>query len=170
MKEKNIEYLIKDENNTLINSINKEIKTSIFQKRHNLSGEISDKGGINIFKTFTVITDIQPNHNPIIKLNLKTVHYDNDPNNRKLILSRVKEGIFGNAFLIFLIFTLLTLTIAIYQIIEYGFNEKMEFLTMPIIGTLFYVVFELISDFVIYNLVKKVENIMTDLRIEYQKL
>ncbi|SDY07739.1 hypothetical protein SAMN05444411_1204 [Lutibacter oricola] len=170
MKEKKIEYLIKDENNSLINSINEEIKTSIFQKRNNLSGEISDKGGLNIFKTFTFITDVQPNHNPIVKLNLKTVRYDNDLTNRKLILSKVKEGIFGNTFLIFIIFILLTLSIAIYQIIEYGFNEKMEFLTMPIAGGLFYIVYELISDFVISNLVKKVENIMTDLGIEYKKL
>jgi hypothetical protein len=170
LKEKKIEYLIKDENNSLINSINEEIKNSIFQKRNNLSGEISDKGGINIFKTFTFITDVQPNHNPIVKLNLKTVRYDNDLTNRKLILSKVKVGMFGNAFLIFIIFTLLTLGIAIYQIIEYGFNEKMEFLTMPIVGGLFYVVYELISDFAIFSLVKKVEHIMTSLRIEYKKL
>jgi len=170
LKEKNIEYLIKDVENTLINSINKEIKANIFQKRNNLSGEISDTGGINIYKTFALITDIQPNHNPIVKLNLRTVRYDNDLTNRKLILSRVKEGIFGNIFWILLIFTLLTLGIAIHQIIEYGFNEKMEFLTMPVLGGLMYVIYELVSDFVIYSLVKKVENIMTELRVEYKKL
>lgn len=170
MKEKDIEYLIKDEDNTLINSIFEEIKTNIFQKRNNLSGEISDKGGINIFKTFTLITDVQPNHNPIVKLNLRTVRYDNDLANRKLILSKVKEGMSGNTIWIFLIFTFLTLSIAIYQIIEYGFNEKMEFLTMPIFGALMYVIYELISDFAVQSLVKKVENIMSNLSIEYKKL
>ena len=154
----------------MINSINEEIKTSIFQKRNNLSGEISDNGGLNIFKTFTFLTDVQPNHNPIVKLNLKTIRYDNDLTNRKLILSKLQTGMLGNAFLIFIIFTFLTLSIAIYQIIEYGFDEKMDFLMMPVAGGLLYVVYELISDFAISNLVKKVENIMTDLGIEYKKL
>jgi len=170
LKEGNKEYIIQDEENNLINSINEDIKKSIFNKKHNLSGEISDKGGINIYKTYSSVLDVQSNQNPIIKLNMQTVHFDNNPKNRKLVLSQVKDGLFEHMFLICAIFTILTLGLAIYQIIEFGFNEKMNFLIMPAAGILIYIAYELISDFLFSELVNKTETIMKNLKIEYKKL
>lgn len=56
MKEKKVEFKIKSNANHFNNLISKEIKSKIFRKKYNLSGEYSESGGIELSNFFSSIT------------------------------------------------------------------------------------------------------------------
>ncbi|NRB84932.1 MAG: hypothetical protein HRU49_14365 [Winogradskyella sp.] len=169
MKEKIVEYRIKDGANRLNEIIRTEIKRKTFNKRNNISGEYSDDGGFDLSNTFSMLYT-EPNLGPLVKLNLKSVNSNSDGTESKLILKR-KNGMTYNLHFWFAVFFIaLTIVIAVYQTISNGFNRSLMIFVLPIFGLIYILLIELFADSTISNLIKRVEKIMTAEKIEYKKL
>ncbi len=169
MKGKTVEYKVKDPANRLNEIIQIEIKRKTFSKRNNLSGEYSDKGGFDLYNTFTLLyTEL--NLGPFVKLNLNSVDSNNDGTESKLTLKRINGVTFNVQFWFILFFIALTLTISIYQFATNGFNDNFEFLLVPVFGILYFLIIELIAEITIANLIRRIEKIMRKEQIEYKKL
>ena len=169
MKEKTVEYRIKDGANRLNEIIRTEIKRKTFNKRNNISGEYSDDGGFDLSNTFSMLYT-EPNLGPLVKLNLKSVNSNSDGTESKLILKR-KNGMTYNLHFWFAVFFIaLTIVIAVYQTIANGFNKSLMIFVLPIFGLIYILLIELFANSTISNLIKRVEKIMTAEKIEYKKL
>ena len=169
MKEKTVEYRIKDGANRLNEIIRTEIKRKTFNKRNNISGEYSDDGGFDLSNTFSMLYT-EPNLGPLVKLNLKSVNSNSDGTESKLILKR-KNGMTYNLHFWFAVFFIaLTIVIAVYQTISNGFNKSLMIFVLPIFGLIYILLIELFANSTISNLIKRVEKIMTAEKIEYKKL
>ena len=169
MKEKTVEYRIKDGANRLNEIIRTEIKRETFNKRNNISGEYSDDGGFDLSNTFSMLYT-EPNLGPLVKLNLKSVNSNSDGTESKLILKR-KNGMTYNLHFWFAVFFIaLTIVIAVYQTISNGFNKSLMIFVLPIFGLIYILLIELFANSTISNLIKRIEKIMTAEKIEYKKL
>ena len=169
MKEKKVEYKVNDTANRLNEIIQAEIKRKTFNKRNNLSGKHSEKGGFDIYNTFSfVITE--PNFGPFVKLNLRSTNSNSNGTESNLTLKRVNGTNFNFQFWFILSFIVITLIISVYQILEKGFNENYDFLIMPIIGIIYFLIIEFIAEMTIGNLIKRIEKILKTEQIEFKKL
>lgn len=169
MKDKKIEFKIKSKANHFNDLISREIKSKMFKKKYNLSGEYSEYGGINLFNFFSFVT-FKPNTGPLVKLNIKCVSINESGSQSKLIM----EGITGFTYKMHkwfsLLFSFLSISIAIYQIAKNGIDNNFEILIMPLIGIIYYLIVDLITKFSIDSLKNRVLKILKNERIEYKKI
>ena len=168
LKEKTVEYKIKDGANRLNDIIRTEIKRKTLSKRNNISGEYSDDGGFDLSNTFSMLS-IEPSLGPLVKLNLKSVNVNSDGTESKLVLKRVNGKTYNIHFWFAVFFIVLTVVIGIYQTISNGIIETSIFV-LPIFGMIYILLIELFAYSTISNLIKQIEKIMVAEKIEYKKL
>ena len=164
MKEKTVKYDI----SVRANQLNEKIQVEL-NKLNSISSQYSDDGGLDLFisNSFLYTT---PNIGPLVKLNLISVNTKSDGTESKLILKR-KNGITYSIHFWFVIcFIALTIVIAVFQSFSKEFNENITAFILPISGLIYLLLIELFAKTTISNLVKRVEKIMTEQKIEYKKL
>lgn len=142
MKEKIVQYKLFEAANKLNNIVSSEIKKNVFEKRHNLTGEILNDGEIEIYNAVSLIM-FRPNLGPLVKLNVYCTNSNADGSESILKLERVNGSTFLVQYYFPLIITFVTLGIGIYQILANGF-EKIEFLLFPIFGISYHFLIRLV--------------------------
>ncbi len=167
MKEKIVKYKLFEAPNKLNEIISSEINKNVFKKKYNLSGEYSNDVGINIYNGVSFIT-FKPNLGPLIKLNVMCSNSNKDGTESSLKLKRINGITFYVQYWFSLIFTGITLSISLYQIITNGFS-KIEILFLPIFGIVYFFIIRLIASSSTDNLISKIENILKAERIKYIK-
>jgi hypothetical protein len=169
LKEKTVKYKVKEKANRLNEIIKTEIKEKAFKKRNNLSGKYSDDGGFDLFNTFSFLYS-EPNLGPLVKLNLKSVNSNREGTESNLTLKRINGKNYKAHFWFAVFFITMTFIIAIYQTFVNGINKSLVILVLPIFGLIYLLVIELFASSTISNLIKRIEKIMTEEKIEYVKL
>ncbi len=168
LKEKIVQYQLFETANKLNDIISLEIKKNVFKKRHNLSGEISNNGGIEIYNSVSLIM-FKPNLGPLVSLNIKCVNTDSERTESNLKLERVNGPTFLLQYWFSLIFVVITFGIGIYQMFTSGF-EKLEVLFLPLLGIGYHLLIRLIANGTTDGLISKVERILQKERIRYRKI
>lgn len=107
MKENRIEYRIYENSNRLNEILLSEIKESVFKKRFNLSGDISNDNTIEVYNCVSLIV-FKPNLGPLIKLNVNVVNENNKETESLLKLERINGLSFYVQYFFSLIFISIT--------------------------------------------------------------
>lgn len=168
MKEKIVKYQLFETANKLNGIVTSEIKKNVFKKRHNLSGEISYDGGIEIYNSVSLII-FKPNLGPLVSLNLSCLNSNAEGTESNLKLERTNGLTFLMQYWFSLIFAVVTFGIGIYQMFIKGF-DKIEFLFLPIFGIGYHYLIRLIANGTTESLISKVEKMLIREKIEYKKL
>jgi len=168
LKEKIVKYKLFETTNKLNEIVSSEIKKNVFKKRHNLSGEISHDGGIEIYNSVSLIM-FKPNLGPLVSLNMNCVNSNADGTESNLKLERTNGLTFLTQYWFSLIFAVVTFGIGIYQMFANGF-EKIEFLFLPIFGIGYHYLIRLIANGTTESLISKVEKMLNKEKIKYKKL
>ena len=168
MKEKIVKYKLFETANKLNEIVSSEIKKNVLKKRHNLSGEISYDGGIEIYNSVSLIM-FKPNLGPLVSLNLNCVNSNADGTESNLKLERTNGLTFLTQYWFSLIFAVVTFGIGVYQMFINGI-EKFEFLFLPIFGIGYHCLIRLIANGTTESLISKVEKMLIKEKIKYKKL
>ena len=168
MKEKIVKYRLFETANKLNEIISSEIKKNVFKKRHNLSGEVSYNGEIEIYNSVSLIM-FKPNLGPLVSLNINCVNSNADGTESNLKLQRTNGLTFLMQYWFSLIFAVATLGIGIYKMFTNGF-EKFEFLFLPVFGIGYHYLIRLIANGTTESLISKVEKMLIKEKIKYKKL
>ena len=168
MKEKIVKYKLSETANKLNEIVLSEIKKNIFKKRHNLSGETSHDGGIEIYNGVSLIM-FKPNLGPLVKLNLTCVNSNTNGTESNLKVERVNGLTFYIQYWFSILFTIVAVGIGIFQIIENGF-ENFEIIFLPLFGVGYHFLIRFIANVSTSSLISKVEKMLKKERIEYKKL
>lgn len=103
-------------------------------------------------------------------MNIKCVSVNEKGSESKLIM----KGITGFTYKIHkwfsIFFSILSLSIAIYQIVKNGIGNDFELLIIPFGAIIYYIIVDLVAKFSIDSLKSRVLKILKDERIEYKKL
>ena len=168
MKKKIAEYRIIESAEKFYKTVRIELNRKTFGKKYNLSGDYPDNGGIDIYPTISFAV-FKPNFGPLVKLNLNCVNTNQNGTESKLTLQRVNGATYKMQFWFMIFFLALTLIIALYQIII-GNEVGLGMLMLPLFGIFYILIIELLSEFTISSLNKKVEKILSSEKLKYKKL
>lgn len=168
MKENRIEYRIYENSNRLNEIILSEINESLFKKRFNLSGDISNDNTIEVYNCVSLIV-FKPNLGPLIKLNVNVVNVNNKETESLLKLKSINGLSFYVQYWFSLIFISITFLISLYYIITTGF-KNIESLFLPIVGIVYFFIIKLIASSSTKSLISRIENIIKIEKIKFNKL
>ena len=168
MKKKLAEYEIIESAENFNKIVRTELNRKTFGKKYNLSGDYPGYGGIDIYPTIS-FTVFKPNLGPLVKLNLNCTDTIENGTESKLILNRVNGATYKMQFWFMIFFIALTMIIASYQIII-GNDIGFEMLMLPLFGLIYILIIELISEYTISSLNKKVEKMLNSEKLKYKKL
>lgn len=169
MKSKIIKYSIAGSESKLNKIINDEIKLETSNKKYNLSGEHSIFGGIDIYKHI-LLGYIKPSANPLIRLNLNFISSVRGELKNILRLKRVNGKSYDTHIAVAIVLATIMAIVASYQILSHGFNENIVYSIMPVFGIGYFLVIEIIARISFKYLSKKIEKVMDEEGISYQKL
>ena len=148
--------------------VSSEINKNVFKKRHNLTGEISYDGGIEIYNSASFVM-FKPNLGPLVILNLSCSNLNAEGTESKLKMKRTDGLTFLIHYWFSLIFAVVTFGIAIYYMSVNGF-DKLDPLFLPIFGLIYNYVIRLIAKGTTSYLISKVEKMLSTEKIKYKKL
>lgn len=168
MKENRIEYRIYENSNRLNEILLSEINESLFKKRFNLSGDISNDNTIEVYNCVSLIV-FKPNLGPLIKLNVNVVNENNKETESLLKLERINGLSFYVQYFFSLIFISITFLISLYYIITTGF-KNIESLFLPIVGIVYFFIIKLIANSSTKGLISKIESMLKIEKIRYVKI
>jgi hypothetical protein len=169
LKTKPVKYTIIGSRGKLNKIIRDEIKRKSHNKKYNLSGEHTHFDSFNLY-THLKLGYVEPTTKPLIKLNLKAVKTDNNDHNSKLTLKRVNGDSYDTHLVIAIVLATIMAIVASVQILRYGFSGNIVFSILPIFGLIYYYIIDFIANVTFKKLCKKIEKIMTEEGISFQKL
>ncbi len=140
----------------------------MFKKRHNIYGEATYDGGIEIYNSVSLIV-FKPNLGPLVSLNLNCVNANEEGTESNLKLERINGLTFLIQYWFSLIFAVVTFGIGIYQMFADGF-ENFEFLFLPLFGIGYHYLIRLIANGTTEGLISKVETMLRKEKIKYKRL
>lgn len=161
-------YLVEENMNKVFEIVHGEMDKNLFSKKYNLSGQVSDNGGLDLFPKI-VFAYFQPNFGPMAKVNLSAVNISSNGNRCKLDFKRMN----GLTYKLQVGFTiglsiLVVLTAGLYassDFQEFDFN----ILLFPLFGLFYFLLVEGFTDIVTTNTKKRVLKILTDKKVKYKK-
>jgi len=168
LKENRIEYKIYENSNRLNEIILSEINESVFKKRFNLSGEISNDNTIEVYNCVSLIV-FKPNLGPLIKLKVNLENANNNKTESVLKLERINGLSFYVQYWFSLIFTSITFIIGLYYLITTGI-DNIQSLLLPTISFIYFSIIKLIANSSTKGLISKVESMLKTEKIRYVKL
>lgn len=168
MKENRIEYKIYENSNRLNEIILSEINESLFKKRFNLSGEISNDNTIEVYNCVSLIV-FKPNLGPLIKLKVNLENANNNKTESVLKLERINGLSFYVQYWFSLIFTSITFIIGLYYLTTTGIDNIQSFL-LPTISFIYFSIIKLIAKSLTKSLISRIENIIKIEKIKFNKL
>lgn len=168
MKENRIEYKIYENSNRLNEIILSEINESLFKKRFNLSGEISNDNTIEVYNCVSLIV-FKPNLGPLIKLKVNLENANNNKTESVLKLERINGLSFYVQYWFSLIFTSITFIIGLYYLTTTGIDNIQSFL-LPTISFIYFSIIKLIAKSLTKSLIFRIENILKIEKIKFLKL
>ena len=154
--------------NKLNEIISSEIKKNVFKKKHNLSGDVSYNGGIEIYNSISFIT-FKPNLGPLVKLSLTCVNSNANGTESNLQVERINGATFYIQYWFSLFLAIVTFGMGIYQMFLNEI-EKVEILFLPVFGIFYHFIIRLIANGSTDSLISKVETMMKREEIKYEKL
>jgi len=168
LKENRIEYKIYENSNRLNEIILSEINESLFKKRFNLSGEISNDNTIEVYNCVSLIV-FKPNLGPLIKLKVNLENANNNKTESVLKLERINGLSFYVQYWFSLIFTSITFIIGLYYLTTTGIDNIQSFL-LPTISFIYFSIIKLIAKSLTKSLIFRIENILKIEKIKFLKL
>ncbi len=167
MKEKVVKYKLKYNANDLNEIISSDLKKNIFKKRHDLSGEISQDGGFEIWNRATLIK-FEPNLGTLVSLNLSCVNSNADGTECNLVLEQKNGLTFYIQYWFSIFFSIIAFGITIYQILTNG-TTKIEMVLLPVIGIIYHFIIRLITRSSTQILISRIERMLIREKIKYKK-
>lgn len=167
MKEKILKYKIQENSKKLHEIITSEINNNVFNKRFNLSGDLSNDNTIEVYNCVSFVV-LKPNLGPLFKLKVKFENIDDKETESQIELERISGLSFFVQYWFSLIFTIVTFIISLYYLITSGF-ENIESLFLPIFGFVYFNIIKLIASSTFNGLISKIESILKTEKIRFIK-
>ncbi len=161
--------IVKASSKEVYEVIRSEIGKSLFNKNRNLSGELAEANGYDVYSKISYVL-FKPNLGPLVKLNVSAKTNNSDNSESQLSSKRINGITYYFQIGFISIVAFIGLIIAIHQMITKSFSEGIGFLTMTIFCLLYILAIELIASSQISSLKKRTKNLLKDAGIKIKKI